>query len=137
MAMAEAMKFDLVSPEKKFASMDVTMVQIPGADGDLTAMHNHAPTVISLRPGILRAVGTKGEIEEFVVAGGFAEISPEATSILAERSVKKADANAEFVDAELKAAEVALSQAGDDAAKKAAAELALGDVKHLRTLLGM
>ena len=133
--MAEAMKFELVSPEKKFASMEVTMVQIPGADGDMTAMHNHAPTVVSLRPGILRAVGTNGDVAEFVVAGGFAEISPTSTSVLAERSILKSEASAAFMDAELEAAKAAVQSAGDDAAKKAAAELAMGDIVHLRAQL--
>ena len=36
--MADTMQFDLVSPERRLASMKVTSVQIPGADGDMTAM---------------------------------------------------------------------------------------------------
>ena len=40
--MADPMKFDLVSPERRLASLDATEVQLPGADGDLTAMAGHA-----------------------------------------------------------------------------------------------
>ena len=46
------MQFDLVSPERSLASLDVTAVQIPGADGDMTAMADHAPTITTLRPEI-------------------------------------------------------------------------------------
>ena len=50
--MADTMQFDLVSPERRLASMQVTSVQIPGADGDMTAMEGHAPTITTLRPGV-------------------------------------------------------------------------------------
>ncbi len=51
--MANTLQFDLVSPERKLASVQATEVQIPGADGDLTAMEGHAATITTLRPGIL------------------------------------------------------------------------------------
>jgi len=51
--MAETMQFDLVSPERNLASMQVASVQIPGADGQMTAMPNHAPVITTLRPGVL------------------------------------------------------------------------------------
>ncbi len=83
--MAETMQFDLVSPERKLASGTVKAVQIPGATGDLTAMPDHAPTITTLRPGILVTEGPEGE-KRYVVTGGFADITPEATSVLAERA---------------------------------------------------
>ena len=52
--MADTMQFDLVSPERRVAALEVTSVQIPGADGDMTAMPGHAPLITTLRPGILR-----------------------------------------------------------------------------------
>ena len=51
--MAGTLQFDLVSPERRLASVQASEVQIPGADGDLTAMEGHAPTITTLRPGIL------------------------------------------------------------------------------------
>ena len=71
--MADTMQFDLVSPERRLASMQVTEVRIPGADGDMTVMASHSPTVTTLRPGVLTAIGPEGETE-FAVTGGFAEI---------------------------------------------------------------
>lgn len=83
-------KFDLVSPERRLAELDATEVQIPGADGDMTAMADHAPTITTLRPGIL-SVTHSGGTEEYVVSGGFAEISATGVSVLAEKAFAKAD----------------------------------------------
>ena len=65
-----ALQFDLVSPERRLASLQATEVQIPGADGDLTAMEGHAPTITTLRPGVLKVVGAAGTTS-YVVTGGF------------------------------------------------------------------
>lgn len=88
--MAESFTFDLVSPERRLASLDATAVEIPGAGGNMTAMPDHAPTMTSLRPGILR-VTHGGTTEDYVVSGGFAEISGESVTVLAERAVKAAE----------------------------------------------
>ncbi len=84
--MAGTLQFDLVSPERRLASLVATEVQIPGADGDLAAMEGHAPTITTLRPGILRAVSAAG-VKSFVVSGGFAEITATSISVLAEQAV--------------------------------------------------
>ncbi len=129
--MADVMKFELVSPERKLASIEATMVQIPGSEGDFTAMANHTPNVSTLRPGILRAVAQNGDITEYVVFGGFAEISETGTTVLAESAVLKAEATSEFLDGALKEAEARLEAQTDNAIEKASAELALNDVKSL------
>ena len=87
--MAETMQFDLVSPERRLLSAQATSVRIPGADGDLTAMPNHAPLITTLRPGVLTVETEKGTME-FVVTGGFAEIG-ETLSVLAEKALPRAD----------------------------------------------
>lgn len=83
--MANTLQFDLVSPERRLASLEVTEVQLPGADGDMTAMADHAPTITTLRPGLIEVNGPEGTAA-FVVTGGFAEISPSGTTVLAERA---------------------------------------------------
>jgi F-type H+-transporting ATPase subunit epsilon len=87
--MAETMQFDLVSPERRLLSTQATSVRIPGADGDMTAMPNHAPLITTLRPGIL-SVETETGTQEFVVTGGFAEIG-DTLSVLAEKALPRAD----------------------------------------------
>ena len=91
------MQFDLVSPERRLASMDVTEVQIPGADGDLTAMPDHAPMITTLRPGILRAHGTDG-VTAYFVTGGFADVAGPSATILAERAMPVEEVTSEVMD---------------------------------------
>ena len=127
--MAE-LQFDLVSPERRLASMQATSVLIPGAEGDMTVMADHAPTITTLRPGIVR-VEAGGETTEFVVTGGFAEIGAQGISVLAEEAVSKADAAGDFVDGKVKAAQQAIEAAGEDGID--AANKLLADLEALRT----
>lgn len=132
--MADTMQFDLVSPEKSLASLQVTSVQIPGAEGDLTAMPGHAPLITTLRPGVLKVASPEGDLE-FVVTGGFAEIG-DGLSVLAEQALPKADLTKEAYDAlveEARAAHTAAKEAShnepgpvDDAAKLLADMVAMG-----------
>ena len=103
--MADTMQFDLVSPERRLASMQVQAVLVPGADGDLTAMADHAPLITTLRPGMLRVESGEGN-QEYLVTGGFAEIGT-GLSVLAERAVKRADATAEILEGALEQARAA------------------------------
>ena len=95
--MADTLRFELVSPERKLASIDASEVQIPGSEGDMTAMPDHAPTITTLRPGILRVVSAEGS-QEFAITGGFAEIKADSATILAERAVPVSSLTQEFVD---------------------------------------
>ena len=95
--MADTLQFDLVSPERMLASFAAREVLIPGSEGDMTAMPDHAPTITTLRPGLLRAVGGS-ETQEFLVTGGFAEITATGASVLAERAVPKAEVTRAFLE---------------------------------------
>ncbi|WP_372890764.1 F0F1 ATP synthase subunit epsilon [Rhodosalinus sp.] len=95
--MADTMQFDLVSPERRLASMAVTEVEIPGAEGDMTAMPGHTPTITTLRPGLVKARGGEGE-GEYVVTGGFAEIGMEGITVLAERAIPRGEMTQAHLD---------------------------------------
>ena len=131
--MADTMTFDLVSPERKLASVEATSVNIPGMEGDLTAMPNHAAFLTTLRPGIVK-VNNGNDVTEYVVTGGFAEISAEGTSVLAEQAMPKSEATAEVVGSVLAAAEAALETAAEDS--KTAAAQRVNDMKTLMAQLG-
>ncbi|QFS84292.1 ATP synthase epsilon chain [Roseivivax sp. THAF40] len=132
--MADTMQFDLVSPERRLMQAEVVSVQIPGADGDMTAMPNHAPLITTLRPGVLR-VDTGSGTKEFVVTGGFAELG-EGLSVLAEKALPREDVDqqtyeelvAEAQDAYGRAKETFQNEPGpvDDAAKLLADMVAVG-----------
>ena len=133
--MADTMQFDLVSPERRLASMQVTSVQIPGADGDMTAMEGHAPTITTLRPGVLTVEGPEGT-EDYVVTGGFAEIRSDGVSVLAERALPKGDMTQAHLDEMMREAQHTYTKAKeafenepgpvDDAAKLLSDMVAMG-----------
>jgi F-type H+-transporting ATPase subunit epsilon len=129
--MAGTLQFDLVSPERRLASVQASEVQIPGADGDLTAMEGHAPTITSLRPGILKAVSSEGT-KAYVVTGGFAEISATGVSVLAERAVALDDMTPALMDQLIADAAEASAVASD----KDAADKAMADLVALRASVG-
>ncbi|QGX97389.1 F0F1 ATP synthase subunit epsilon [Roseovarius faecimaris] len=134
--MADTVQFDLVSPERLLASVEARDVQIPGAEGDLTALPDHAPLITTLRPGVLKVTSDKGT-EEYVVTGGFAEINPTSISVLAEQAVPRGDITQEqfkamvdaATDALAKAQETYVNEPGpvDEAAKLLSDMVAMGD----------
>jgi len=78
-----ALHFELVSPEKLVFSGDVNQVDVPGAEGDFGVLAGHAPTVATLRPGILTVHTASGQ-RRIVVLGGLAEVSASGLTVLAE-----------------------------------------------------
>ncbi|MEM9786320.1 MAG: F0F1 ATP synthase subunit epsilon [Pseudomonadota bacterium] len=129
------LQFDLVSPERRLASVEASEVQIPGADGDMTAMADHAPTITTLRPGVLTVVHGGGS-DEYVVSGGFAEITAGSVSVLAEQALPKAEVTQEVYDQMVEEAKAAYGRAQetfknepgpvDDAAKLLSDMVAIG-----------
>lgn len=132
--MADTLQFDLVSPERKLASVTATAVTIPGIGGDFTAMPNHAPFLTTLRPGVVRVVSA-GATDEYVVTGGFAEVSPTAATILAESAVLRTDVDAGLVSDLLSAAERDLAEATED--RRMAAGQRVRDIVALKSQLAV
>ena len=116
------MQFELVSPERRLASEEVRAVRIPGADGDMTAMADHAPTITSLRPGVLTIETDSGE-RSYAVTGGFAEIGAGVT-VLAERAMPVSDVTQEIFDDWVAEARTAHQEATGDAVDPATKLLA-------------
>lgn len=125
--------YDLVSPERKLASGEADSLQLPGQEGDMTALPNHAPLVTTLRPGVV-TVREGGQNADYVVTGGFAELAGTAVAVLAEEAVKREDVTADWLAAKLKAAE-ALHEIAEGEAKILAA-LRVNDFKFLTASLG-
>ncbi|MBL4918933.1 F0F1 ATP synthase subunit epsilon [Szabonella alba] len=130
--MAGALQFDLVSPERRLASLQVVEVQIPGADGDLTAMEGHAPVITTLRPGVLKVVSAEAT-RSFAVTGGFAEITASGVSVLAERAVPLEEATGALIDSYVaEAREQAALAAADD---RDSMEKFIQDLINLRSVI--
>ena len=70
MSMAEAFQFELVSPERLLVSEKVEFVVIPGTEGEMTVMANHAPVMSTVKPGVVTVKPVSGAEQKFVVFGG-------------------------------------------------------------------
>ena len=83
--------FDFVSPEESIISSEVDMVLIPAIEGDAGILPNHAPYMTILRQGIVEVTFEKDNIKQYLVEGGFADITPQKITILAENSINLTD----------------------------------------------
>jgi len=99
---ADKVAFELVSPERLLKSEQVDMVVVPGAEGDFGVLPRHAPLISTLRPGVIRIFEGRDVKERIFVAGGFAEVTPERCTVLAEDAIPVGDIDAAKLDQELK-----------------------------------
>ena len=132
--MADIMNFDLVSPERSLASFVATEVQIPGSEGDMTVMLNHAPILTTLRPGVLSVSGAEG-VSEYVITGGFAEVTAEGVTVIAEHAMVRSEVTQADMDGIVSLAQVALD--GSNEATQDAAIKGHADVVNLAAILGL
>lgn len=128
--MADMVQFDLVSPEKKLASVEASMIELPGMEGDLAAMPNHSPLLTTLRPGIIKVHGSDG-VTEYVVTGGFAEISDSGTTVLAEQAMARDEVSRDEIETLVSDATASIEGA-DEISRTALAQR----VNDLNTLIG-
>jgi F-type H+-transporting ATPase subunit epsilon len=92
--------FELVSPEKLVFSGEVDQVDVPGAEGDFGVLQGHAPFIATLRPGILTVHGAGGA-QKIVVLGGFAEVSAEGLTVLADLAETVEEIDRELITARI------------------------------------
>jgi F-type H+-transporting ATPase subunit epsilon len=114
--MADTFTFELVSPEKLLLSAEVTSVVLPSSEGEMTVMANHAPTMSTVKPGIVTVEGAEGT-SKYVVFGGFADIVPAGCTLLAESAVAVDALEDGELDTRIKAANDAAEAAVGDADK--------------------
>ena len=126
--MAETMQVELVSPERKLASIDAEIVGLPGSDGDFAAQPGHTAVATSLRPGVV-TIRSGSETIEYLIAGGFAEVTPDSVSILAEYAARRDEADREAFEAQLTAITAKIE--ATEGLRKADAERDSHEVKHL------
>lgn len=82
-------QFELVSPEKKIISDAVTMAVIPGTEGDFGVLQGHTPMIATVRTGVVDIYrdNMNEKSERIFIAGGFADVSGENCTILAEQAI--------------------------------------------------
>ena len=115
------MQFDLVTPEKSVFSKKVTQVVVPGREGDMGVLENHAPVISTLRPGVITVYEGEKITAEIFVSGGFAEINPTGCIVLAEEAVYTKEIDKKAAEEKLKAAKAKV--AADETNAKALKEV--------------
>ena len=130
--MAAAFKFELVSPERLLVSEEVQHVVIPGAEGEMTVMANHAPVMTTIKPGVVTVKPASGTEQRYVVFGGFADILPEGCTLLAESAVAVGDIDRTDLARRIQEAKEDVADAKDDQAKTKAEQF----LAQLTTLEG-
>ena len=74
---------EIVSPERLLLSRPVDMVVIPASEGEMGVMAQHAPMIVLLRGGEIRLYSGTSVTDRLYVSGGFAEVTPERVTVLA------------------------------------------------------
>ncbi|HTC18433.1 MAG TPA: ATP synthase F1 subunit epsilon [Stellaceae bacterium] len=120
--MADKVKFELVSPEKLLLSEDVAMVVVPGGEGNFGVLPGHALFISTVRPGVIDVYGQdqRAVTQRLFVSGGFAEVTPERCTVLADEAVKLAEIDRAAVEAEAKSLDSEVAGLKDEAARAAA-----------------
>src|SRR5467141_3694941 len=104
--------FDLVAPEQIVFSGEVEHVVVPGTEGEFGVLAGHAPLIAMLRPGVLKILGPNEQ--RILVVGGFAEVSPEGLTVLADRAMPVDEVDPAVIAGEIKDAEEDVADATRD-----------------------
>ena len=102
---------EIVSPERSLLSRPVDMVVIPGTEGDIGVLPGHSKLITSLRGGVIELYENDRITDRFFVSGGFAEVTEERCTVLADAIQPVADLDPQAASRELSEAEQALAAA--------------------------
>ena len=96
--MAEGVKLEIVSPERLLLSETVKSVTVPGTEGYFAVLGDHAPFMTTLKPGFVTVTDSSNVAHVYFVRGGFADVSPEGLTLLAEEAQPIADFDRAKID---------------------------------------
>ncbi len=115
--MAEKVQFELVSPEKLLLSEAVDMVVVPGTEGNFGVLAGHSLLISTVRPGVIDVYEGSEISERIFVSGGFAEVTAERCTVLADEALPLSSLDAVTIEAELRTLEGALANLRDRVAR--------------------
>lgn len=118
--MADTFHFELVSPVKLLFSAEVEMVVVPGVEGDFAVMPGHAPVISTVRPGMLDVSLKGGEKQRIFVRGGFADVAPDALTVLAEFATPETELDKKVLAQQIQDAQEDVNDASSDEARNRA-----------------
>lgn len=102
--MADKLNFSLVSPAREVFSGEVDHVIAPGTDGEFGVLPKHAPFMSTLKNGVVRVLSGDTVTMRVFVRGGFADVTPDGLTILAEEALNLEDVNSADVADQVQAA---------------------------------
>ncbi|WP_082673232.1 ATP synthase F1 subunit epsilon [Hugonella massiliensis] len=116
---------DIVTPAKKLFTSECHMVVVPGVEGEMGFLVNHAQLMSTLADGTVRVLSDASTVaHRFALQGGYVQVTGDKVIILADRALPVEDIDLDDVRAKISAAEEEISKA-DDAADKNLAEVNL------------
>ncbi len=101
---------EIVSPERLLLSRSVEMVVIPAMEGDMGVLEGHTPMMVTLRGGVIALYENEQITEQLFVAGGFAEVTPERCTVLANEALPVAELSKDEGERRLQEAEAEFAQ---------------------------
>jgi F-type H+-transporting ATPase subunit epsilon len=105
--MADTLRLRIVTPERQMLDEEVDEVTAPGTVGEFGVLPNHVPFLTSLQPGRL-LYKQRGQTHTLVIGGGFAEVSDNIMTVLADSAEEVNEINVERAQVALKKAEESL-----------------------------
>jgi len=100
---------EIVSPDKLLLSRPVDMVVIPASEGDIGVLPGHTPMIVMLRGGTIALYEGETITDRLFVGGGFAEITPERCTVLANDVAPVAELNRSEAEQRLAEADAELA----------------------------
>lgn len=89
--MAQRFRLVVYTQEAEVLNRDVLSVTLPGAEGYFGVLAHHAPLVAALGKGKMVIHETDDSVSEYLVDGGFAEVSQNVLTVLADKLNTAAD----------------------------------------------
>ncbi len=111
-------QLELVSPEKLLLSRAVEMAVIPAAEGEMGVLPGHAPMMVTLRGGVISVTENGQVTDRLFVAGGFAEVTPERCTVLADEATPVAQLSRAAAESRIRDAQAAYDAATLEAPEK-------------------
>ncbi len=106
-----AVSLEIVSPEKLLLSRPVDMVVIPASEGDMGVLEGHSPMIVMLRGGTIDLYEGDRVTDRLFVDSGFAEITQERCTVLANKAIPLGEVNKAEAERRLAEAEAAYEAA--------------------------
>lgn len=78
------MNLEILTPEHKVFTGEVSGIQLPGVEGSFEILENHAPMVAALGKGKMKIIKQKSNFETYQIEGGFVETMNNKTIVLLE-----------------------------------------------------